>query len=316
MEINNSFDEKRNVLFKLEPESNQPLTEINELKTEPEYLDEKKSVMSLPSLPSAKFYKGVFEKGIFASPFERVDTPISTRVIDPVQISLFKPTAAIANVVSTDLAGESRMVAGLSCREPPIDPVNMTAVDLAKYIFLWSFHTTLTTPRILFQALKIQYIQGLMQMMDRPTIQPGSIARHPTPIERRLEPFWRAFLSRCVERFPEPLELTYIPSKSISNDHVCLASPSSSIRLHMAAKSLTVEAVDPGFYARIVNYADIWDGISHEQKQEENPADATSSPLVVSDLQLLRKLVVNFQQRTPDTPVGVYSALGYCIDLP
>jgi hypothetical protein len=188
MEINNSFDEKRNVLFQVEPESDKPkpVTEIDNFEREAKYLDKNKNVMSLPSMSSARFYKGVFEKRIFASPFERVEGSISTRFIDPLHISLQKPTASIAKVASTGLAGESRMVTSISCKEPPIDPVNVTTAHLAKRIFLWTFPATLTTPRIIYQALKFQYVQGLMHMMDRPTIQPGSVARHPTSIERYI----------------------------------------------------------------------------------------------------------------------------------
>ncbi|CAI7676622.1 unnamed protein product [Penicillium discolor] len=301
MEINNSFDEKRNVLFQLQPESESPTAEV-ELVREPKYLDQQKTVLSLPSLPSARFYKGIWEKHVFASPFEKVEGSISTRFMDPLQASSFKPTDSISNIVSIGLAGESKMVTRISCREPPVDPVNVTAAHLVKSIFQWTVPGTLTTPRILFQALKIQYIQGLMKMMNRPVIRPGSVARHPTTIERSLESFWRAFLSRCVENSPEALELTYIPVASISNDHVCLLSPSPGTRSPAVVKRLTVEVVDPGFYTRVVNYADLWEGILHEQQQKGNFADATSRPLVVSDLQLLRTLVFSFRKKFPPLP--------------
>jgi hypothetical protein len=68
-------------------------------------------------------------------------------------------------------------------------------------------------------------------------------------------------------------------------------------------KRLTVEAVDPGFYTRIINYPDIWEGISHEQQQKGSCADDTSSPLVVSDIQLLHKLVFSFQKKMSPIPV-------------
>ncbi|KGO72221.1 Protein of unknown function DUF1365 [Penicillium expansum] len=302
MEINNSFDEKRNVLFQLQPEYMTPTTKMDDSAKEPIYLDQKKTVLSLPSLSTARFYKGIWEKHIFASPFEKVEGSISTRFMDPLQEFPFNPTDSIANVVSVGLQGESKMITRISCREPPVDPVNVTTTHLVKSILLWTVPGTLTTPRILFQALKIQYVQGLMQMMDRPVIQPGSVARHPTSIERNLESFWRAFLSRCVTSFPEPVELTYIPSASISNEHVRLLSPCS--KSAAAVKCLTVEVVDPGFYARVVNYADLWEGISHEQQQKENHADATSRPLTVSDLQLLHTLISSFQKMVPPFPRG------------
>ncbi|CAI7665866.1 unnamed protein product [Penicillium viridicatum] len=301
MEINNSFDEKRNVLFQLQPES-ESLTTKMDLAKEPKYLDQKKTVLSLPSLPSARFYKGIWEKHIFASPFEKVEGSISTRFMDPLQASSFKPTDSIANVVSVGVAGESKMVTRISCREPPVNPVSVTAAHLVKSIFQWTVPGTLTTPRILFQALKIKYVQGLMEMMDRPVIQPGSVARHPTSIERSLESFWRALLSRCVETFPEPLELTYIPSASISNEHVCLLSPYSGTGSSTAVRRLTVEVVDPSFYTRVANYADLWKGILHEQHQKGNCADATSRALAVSDLQLFHMLVLSFQKKVPPLP--------------
>ena len=60
--------------------------------------------------------------------------------------------------------------------------------------------------------------------------------------------------------------------------------------------------VDPGFYTRVANYADLWKGILHEQQQKGNCADATSSALAVSDLQLFRTLVFSFQKRMPPLP--------------
>lgn len=183
MEINNSFDEKRNVLFRLQPEFETPMAKFD-FAREPKYLDQQKTVLSLPSLPSARFYKGIWEKHIFASPFEKVEGSISTRFMDPLQASSFNPTDSIANIVSVGLAGESKMATRISCREPPVDPVNVTTAHLVKSILRWTVPGTLTTPRILFQAFKIQYVQSLMKMMNRPVIQPGSVARHPTSIER------------------------------------------------------------------------------------------------------------------------------------
>ncbi|CAI7597213.1 unnamed protein product [Penicillium glandicola] len=310
MEINNSFDEKRNVLFELQPESDKPVDETDDSTKKPKYLDKKKNVLSLPSFSSGKFYKGVWKKDIFASPFEKVEGSISTRFADPLNASLSKSTAFMARVASVGLTGKSKMVTTINYRESPIDPTNVSTIHLAKSIFLWTFPGTLTTPRIIFQALKIQNHQGLMQMMDRPMIRPGSIARHPTAIERELEPFWRAFMSQCVDNFPHPLELTYIPSASISNEHVCLLSPSARIESNETTQRLTVEAVDPGFYSRVVNCADLWEGISHEQQQEGSCADTTSSPLAVSDALLLHTLITTFQKKILPAPVRSFLSLG------
>jgi Protein of unknown function (DUF1365) len=180
MEIKNSFGEKRNVLFRVYPADS---NERFEVETK-EYLDDGANIQLLPSKARAKFYKGNWEKHVFASPFEKVEGAISTRFMDPLNKDSWKAKASFSNTTSISPSGESKMAARITPCGSPLDPVHATILDLAKLLWHWTLAGTLTTPRILFQAMRLHYYLGLMKMFDKPVIQHGSEPRMATEIER------------------------------------------------------------------------------------------------------------------------------------
>jgi hypothetical protein len=181
LEINNSYWEKRNVFLRVRPASDK-LVNPPEASERAEYLDDHQSVQSLPSAPRASFYKGTWHKYIFASPFEKVDGVVSNRLMDPVQPGSWKANAPFSNMTTLEDSGEVRMATRLTCDGPPIDPSQMSAFDVAKFLFRWTLPGMLTTPEIIFKALKIRFT-GLMRMNSKPPVRSGSVGRHITKLE-------------------------------------------------------------------------------------------------------------------------------------
>lgn len=185
MEINNSFDEKRNVFFKVNPVH--PGEDIN-VESAPisreEYLDANANIKSLSSVSQCKFYKGNWAKHIFASPFEKVEGSISARLMDPLNQKHWNTQASLSNTTSISPSGKPKMAARITITEAPLDPMRITTAELVKFIWSWTVPGTLTTPRILFQAMRLHYYLGWMKMFDKPIIRPGSEPREATKTER------------------------------------------------------------------------------------------------------------------------------------
>ncbi|KAJ6006373.1 hypothetical protein N7451_004317 [Penicillium sp. IBT 35674x] len=84
LEINNSYWEKRNVFLRVNLTSEELLSHPEALNLI-EYLDDRQLVQFLRLAPRANFYRGIWSKDIFASPFEKVDVLVSNRMMDFLQ---------------------------------------------------------------------------------------------------------------------------------------------------------------------------------------------------------------------------------------
>lgn len=182
IEINNSFDEKRNVLFRLHGtralEKSLDTTEA----LETEYLDMKRTVASLTSRPSSVYYKGHWEKNIYSSPFEKLGDLVGERFMDPTSSAAWEKMRSMSNTTTLSAGGHPKMMTRMLCRSHPVDPTNASWLTVAKLLVWWTLPVTLTTPRILYQALRISYL-GLMRMLDKPDVRTGSESRRATRSE-------------------------------------------------------------------------------------------------------------------------------------
>ncbi|KAJ6006374.1 hypothetical protein N7451_004318 [Penicillium sp. IBT 35674x] len=160
-------------------------------------------------------------------------------------------------------SGEVRMATRLTCDGPPIDPTKMTSLDVARFVFQWTISEMLTTPEIIIKALKIKF-KGMMKMNSKPPVRSGSVG--------------------------PPVELTYLPCRSFTNDVVRMRFP----LYHENSSdtvSLTVEPVDPQFYAKLINYPDMKTALAQETKPTGLVADPSSQRLIVSDSALLDSII-------------------------
>lgn len=179
MEINNSFDEKRNVFFKVnateaDTKALEKSLDTDALKTQ--YLDMKRTIASMTSQSSAIYYKGTWEKDIYSSPFEKLGDTINERFMDPTNPVAWNKMRSMSNTTTLAASGQPKMMTRLSCRRSPVDPTTASWWTIAKLLVSWTLPVLLTTPRILYQALRIEYL-GLMRMMNKPDIRTGSEAR-------------------------------------------------------------------------------------------------------------------------------------------
>lgn len=305
IEINNSYDEKRNTLFRVHRSSEKDIAitagstdtsadSSNGIVEEvaAQYLDEHHLIRHLSSQPKATFYKGVWEKYVFASPFEKVDGSVSNRFRDLAYdgISSWEQNATMLNTNTLSPSGKVKMITRMTCEGKPLDPSEMTFAELARVLFLWTVPGIMTTPTIVFEALRIRY-RGLQKFMYKTPVRSGSVGRHASWVERSLEPFFRDYLASCVARYPGAVELTYLPCRSFSNEIIRMRSPSCPANNDESVRSLTVEPLDPSFYTRIVNYPSAQKGIETELRETGMEADVVSQHLAVSDPLLLQNLL-------------------------
>jgi hypothetical protein len=301
LEINNSYEEKRNILIRVRPTSDK----LSALPSSPnaEFIDNRQLVQSLPSETRAIFYGGEWYKYIFASPFEKVDGVVSQRMMDPLKRSAWTSKASFSNMTTLDETGQVRMATRLVCDGPPIDPMQMSNWDVIKLVFRMTLPGMLTTAEIVIKALRIRF-SGAMQMNKKTPVRSGSVGRHITKMElyvyrnnvfdtlltptaSDLETIFRAYLARCIANCPEPVKLTYLPCRSFTNDVVVMQSPASLGKHETSLRHVSVEPADPAFYTRFINYKDVRSAIEQETKETGLPADPTSRHLIVSDVDLL-----------------------------
>ncbi|KAJ5923281.1 hypothetical protein N7454_008526 [Penicillium verhagenii] len=91
MEINNSYGEKKNAFTRLYPEESSVFEKPKISETistvSGRGLEGTQPVRFMSSAPGAKYYKGSWDKDIFASPFEKVEGWFSLRFVDPLDPS-------------------------------------------------------------------------------------------------------------------------------------------------------------------------------------------------------------------------------------
>jgi hypothetical protein len=180
LEINNSYKEKRNILLRVRPTSDKVTS--SQPSPNPEFIDTRRLVQSLPSETKAKFYGGEWHKYIFASPFEKVDGVVSQRMLDPLKPSAWTSKASFSNMTTLEDTGEVRMATRLVCDGPPIDPTQMNSWQVVKLVFRLTLPGILATAEIIFMALKIRF-SGAMKMNKKPPVRNGSVGRYITKME-------------------------------------------------------------------------------------------------------------------------------------
>ena len=172
MEINNSFDEKRNILFRVRP--CQPVP------------GDQKPCSDQGDQPhvSAALYTGSWKKEVFASPFERVEGRIAEKLLDPLQqVHLVSGETMMKTSALSD-EGKVKFVTRISFDGKPIDPTQATFTQLVRIFLRWTTPSFLANPRIIFQAMRLHYYVGTMKMKNKPVIRPGSVPRHATRSEK------------------------------------------------------------------------------------------------------------------------------------
>ncbi|KAJ6104625.1 hypothetical protein N7523_010945 [Penicillium sp. IBT 18751x] len=290
MEINNSYGEKRNVFMHLTAEN--PLSEAKSCQMISTVSGRRcrgtQTFEFMSSAPTAKYYRSSFDKDIFASPFERVEGSFNLRFVDPLDPSPAKGGPLHNNMTLISTCGKPKVTSRLFSCAPPLDPLLASSWEVAVFLIKWSFIIPISLGRIVVEALRIRF-RGNMPYLNKPDVKPKSIPRNASRTEQTVEPFFRHYLSHLVEGCKFPLEVTYIPAKSLHLKPISMCSP-----IETGTRSnLTIQPLTPQFYTNILKYTDPASGFASEMENMPQPCDPISQRLWASDAALLQKLIAH-----------------------
>ncbi|KAM3476310.1 hypothetical protein MY8738_007014 [Beauveria namnaoensis] len=190
--------------------------------------------------------------------------------------------------------GKLKFITRISFQETPIDASQAKWTQVVRLLLFWTMPGTLTTPRIIFQALHLHYYLAGMKMKDKPVVQPGTIP----PGGRVLERVFRQWLEfSLLERSPlRDVEIQYIPSRSISNETFTLKPCSSEESLGPKLRQLKIEPVDPSFYRALAQRRTMREILMEAMEPCGCDADPMTRVLVVSDRELLLLLLEGLKE--------------------
>lgn len=180
MEVNNSFGERKAAFFRLESGS-----ATNEVHNIPTINDTGGSLDAkfIPSRSKYKMYKGTWDKDFFLSPFEKVEGYFTTTCSDP--CNPHSETKGLLHTNTTLYApdGRPKIVSRVYSCGPPLDPFSASPWHLIKFICVWGYIGALSKPRIIYEALRVQF-RGNLTYHRKPEVRRTNIPREETRIER------------------------------------------------------------------------------------------------------------------------------------
>jgi hypothetical protein len=187
MEINNSYGEKKNAFCQLVREENSYFETKKTSQTISTALGTGntgiQTVRFVSSAPNAKYYKGSWNKDIFASPFEKVEGWFNLRFMDPLDPSPGKGGPLHSNMTLMSKEGKPKVSSRLFSSGPPFDPLSASPWGLTKFLISWSFVIPASIGRIVVEALRIRF-RGNMPYLNKPDVKKNNIPRNASKPER------------------------------------------------------------------------------------------------------------------------------------
>ncbi|KAJ5537044.1 hypothetical protein N7513_010230 [Penicillium frequentans] len=300
MEINNSYGEKKNAfcrLFKEDSscfEKGKLCEDIGTVSGRGSEGD--RSVRFTSSAPTARYYKGSWEKDIFASPFEKVEGGFALRFMDPLDPTPEKGGPLHSNMTLISTSGKAKISSRLFSIAPPLDPLLASSWELTTFLLSWSFVIPISIGRIVVEALRIRF-RGNMPYLNKPDVKRNNIPRNASETERVLEQFFRIYLSRLVDECPFPLTVIYTPAKSL---HLHPTPLLSKVKTLTSAPRpvLIIQPLTPQFYTNILKYPEANSGFATEIENKPHSSDPVSQRLWVSDPALVQELIASAKSLT------------------
>ena len=191
MKINNSYGEKKNAFTRVTPEPFSLYEEKKACQTisviSGRGPNVSQSVQFLSSGPSAKFYKGSWEKDIFASPFEKVEGHFALRFVDPLDPSPCKGGPLHTNMTLITTSGKPKITSRLFPPSLPVDPLLASPWELLIFLLSWSFTVPISIGKIVVEALRIRF-RGNMPYLHKPDAKRNNIPRNASETEKYRVP--------------------------------------------------------------------------------------------------------------------------------
>ncbi|KAJ5364365.1 uncharacterized protein N7496_010078 [Penicillium cataractarum] len=293
MEINNSYGEKKNAFCRLTKEENSTFDKAKTSETLSTISGRGhrgiQTVRFMSSAPTAKYYKGSWDKDIFASPFEKVEGWFNLRFMDPLDPLHEKGGPLHSNMTLMSVEGKPKLSSRLFSCGTPLDPLSSSSWELTMFLLRWSFVIPTSLGRIVMEALRIRF-RGNMPYLNKPDVKKSNIPRNASKPERTLEQFFRMYLSYLVKQCQFPLEVVYTPAKSLHLHPISIHSSANDLAL-APAPVLKIQPLTPRFYTNIAKYPDAKLGFPAEIENMPQVSDSISQRLWVSDPVLLKDLI-------------------------
>jgi hypothetical protein len=311
MEINNSYGEKKNAFCRLVKEDSSCYEKPKSCTVSSTVLGRgsrgNQTVRFISSAPTAKYYKGNWDKDIFASPFEKVEGSFSLRFMDPLHPVPEKGGPLHSNMTLISTSGKPKISSRLFSIATPIDPLLASSWELAVFLLRWSFVVPVSIGRIVVEAVRIR-LRGNLPYLNKSEVKRNNIPRNaseterffhipcflffdlPNSLYRILEPFFQLYLSHLVQQCSFPLTVIYTPAKSLHIHPVSMRSPAKTLT-SAPPLELLIQPLTPQFYTNILKHSDAKSGIFAEIENIPQICDPVSQRLWVSDPVILKDLI-------------------------
>ncbi|KAF2169131.1 hypothetical protein M409DRAFT_64903 [Zasmidium cellare ATCC 36951] len=284
LEVNNTFDERRMYLLKIES-SKDASSDIT---------DDRSGESS-----NMLVFTDTWDKDFHVSPFNSRKGSYSLRAVDP--LTAFQETGNVKidnTIVLRSSKEHPKVVARVYSEGTPKDPTTVTAFQLTKFILAWWWVGLATFPRIVWEARKL-FFRRKLHVWFRPEVTNTSIGRPYSDDEKSLEEFLRSFLTDAVESAREPLRVIYEPPHHDSGE-IVLYSPGFTYE-EAHSRTLTIKVLSPAFYSRFIHYAHAKEAFDREclTTDEKNRTVALDgSHALPALLNALKQNISNVKQRS------------------
>jgi hypothetical protein len=187
MEINNSYGEKKNAFTRLTPEDSSTFGKKKSCEiistVSGRGPNGTQSIRFFSSAPTARYYKGSWEKDIFASPFEKVEGWFALRFVDPLDPAPVKGGPLHTNMTLISPSGKPKITSRLFSPGPPLDPLLASSWEVVIFLLSWSFTVPISIGRIVVEALRIRF-RGNMPYLNKPDVKRSNIPRSASETEK------------------------------------------------------------------------------------------------------------------------------------
>ncbi|PTB38987.1 hypothetical protein M441DRAFT_145523 [Trichoderma asperellum CBS 433.97] len=250
LEVNNTFGERRPYLVLRD--TSEDATRISAPGT-------------IHSNPSDTQIKASWKKDFHVSPFNSRNGSYSLLAKDPFENSMRNFCGVDITINLTSSQGQSKLFAQLRSEGEAIIASQMSLLERIKFIFSWFWVGFLTFPRIVKEAGSL-FFSHQLHVWYRPEPLKDSLGRLANGNERRLEPIFRQYLRFLVEKSPNPLMVTYVPSGILESGEETFISSKASCQSEQA-QHLKIRILTPVFYSRFVHFAHDFEAIFGEMAE-------------------------------------------------
>lgn len=239
LEVNNTFDERRPYLLVRgrSPESSHPSD------------DQRLQI------------KGSRVKDFHVSPFNSRTGSYSVDTRDPLGPGMNGFRGIEVTITLNSSKGQPKLVARLLSDGPAVDPASLSTLSKSTFLARWFWVGFATLPRIFWQAALLLYRLKL-DMRNKPEPLVGTLGRHATPVEEKLELCFRKYLEFLVHRSGSRISVKYSTRELKPQAERVFISPNGDESEN--DNILELRVLTPGFYSRFVHYCNDLDAVTTE----------------------------------------------------